>query len=450
MSFFFFLWCFFPIETSDTVLRGLPHKFLNFKTYFSIDLGIRPYACYLCRDTFSRSDILKRHFQKCSQRRGNPGGQDHLAEKRRKNRSYSTVNESWRSASRSASRSGELPHRGSAGLTGSLSSAINATSTLTPKTSLRSLSASSSRSSSLARTSNSLETGRRMSSAEFLSQQSQNQEQQGRLARERLGYRSVSATEDLSFNLNPATSSKTTLAESLAAYSLPQASFGHGKSNSYEYLKGSGFAHKQANGLQSIDEAVSWDGSGINYHDASTANDDGYQRSESFMNDASGNAQQEQARQQFQQKGLLYGTSISATNNESVVNTPRIGSTYRANSATHATLAPLNAIAPNALANNAERRPLWSSISSQRYGNNMEDSLATRRHTLQTHHHFDYYGQYHQHHQEKSQQEQQQQQQQQQQLKAEQHQLYQHRAYPYGLDANSQPGLLAIDQKQRF
>lgn len=32
--------------------------------------GDRPYMCVLCRDTFSRSDILKRHFQKCSIRRG--------------------------------------------------------------------------------------------------------------------------------------------------------------------------------------------------------------------------------------------------------------------------------------------------------------------------------------------------------------------------------------------
>jgi len=32
----------------------------------------------LCKDTFSRSDILKRHFQKCSIRRGNPTGASHL------------------------------------------------------------------------------------------------------------------------------------------------------------------------------------------------------------------------------------------------------------------------------------------------------------------------------------------------------------------------------------
>ncbi|KAL5351014.1 hypothetical protein ACLOAV_004588 [Pseudogymnoascus australis] len=41
--------------------------------------GDRPYLCVLCRDTFSRSDILKRHFQKCSIRRGNPTGASHLS-----------------------------------------------------------------------------------------------------------------------------------------------------------------------------------------------------------------------------------------------------------------------------------------------------------------------------------------------------------------------------------
>ena len=35
--------------------------------------------CVLCKDTFSRSDILKRHFQKCSLRRGNPTGVSHLS-----------------------------------------------------------------------------------------------------------------------------------------------------------------------------------------------------------------------------------------------------------------------------------------------------------------------------------------------------------------------------------
>jgi hypothetical protein len=44
-----------------------------------LDTGDRPYMCVLCRDTFSRSDILKRHFQKCSIRRGNPTGVSHLS-----------------------------------------------------------------------------------------------------------------------------------------------------------------------------------------------------------------------------------------------------------------------------------------------------------------------------------------------------------------------------------
>lgn len=43
------------------------------------DTGDRPYMCVLCTDTFSRSDILKRHFQKCSIRRGNPTGASHLS-----------------------------------------------------------------------------------------------------------------------------------------------------------------------------------------------------------------------------------------------------------------------------------------------------------------------------------------------------------------------------------
>lgn len=45
----------------------------------SADTGDRPYMCVLCKDTFSRSDILKRHFQKCSIRRGNPTGATHLS-----------------------------------------------------------------------------------------------------------------------------------------------------------------------------------------------------------------------------------------------------------------------------------------------------------------------------------------------------------------------------------
>ncbi|KAI9804492.1 MAG: hypothetical protein M1825_001391 [Sarcosagium campestre] len=40
--------------------------------------GDRPYMCALCKEDFSRSDILKRHFAKCSLRRGNPDGVGHL------------------------------------------------------------------------------------------------------------------------------------------------------------------------------------------------------------------------------------------------------------------------------------------------------------------------------------------------------------------------------------
>ena len=46
------------------------------------DTGVRPYICGLCNDSFSRSDILKRHFNKCSARRGNPTGQSHLTHSR--------------------------------------------------------------------------------------------------------------------------------------------------------------------------------------------------------------------------------------------------------------------------------------------------------------------------------------------------------------------------------
>lgn len=47
-----------------------------------VDTGVRPYSCGLCNDTFSRSDILKRHFLKCSVRRGNPTGEHHLSHSR--------------------------------------------------------------------------------------------------------------------------------------------------------------------------------------------------------------------------------------------------------------------------------------------------------------------------------------------------------------------------------
>ncbi|KAK5201389.1 hypothetical protein LTR72_012398, partial [Exophiala xenobiotica] len=42
--------------------------------------GDQPYMCVLCKNMFSRSDVLKRHFQKCSVRRGNPTGASHLSD----------------------------------------------------------------------------------------------------------------------------------------------------------------------------------------------------------------------------------------------------------------------------------------------------------------------------------------------------------------------------------
>jgi len=76
--------------------------------------GDRPYQCVLCKDTFSRSDILKRHFGKCCIRRGNPGNLTHLAHahdhqrKKPKNQSATTVVESPKSTSEPYSPSDTL------------------------------------------------------------------------------------------------------------------------------------------------------------------------------------------------------------------------------------------------------------------------------------------------------------------------------------------------------
>ncbi|KAL2165878.1 hypothetical protein VTG60DRAFT_3692 [Thermothelomyces hinnuleus] len=41
--------------------------------------GEKLYMCILCRDPFDRSDVLKRHFIKCAERRGNPTSAIHLS-----------------------------------------------------------------------------------------------------------------------------------------------------------------------------------------------------------------------------------------------------------------------------------------------------------------------------------------------------------------------------------
>ncbi|KAI5807859.1 hypothetical protein DFH27DRAFT_478669 [Peziza echinospora] len=65
----------FPCSSCHKTYLHLKHL----KRHLLRHSGDRPYQCVLCKDTFSRSDILKRHFQKCSLRRGNPAGYTHLA-----------------------------------------------------------------------------------------------------------------------------------------------------------------------------------------------------------------------------------------------------------------------------------------------------------------------------------------------------------------------------------
>ncbi|KAI9710079.1 MAG: hypothetical protein M1820_002881 [Bogoriella megaspora] len=64
----------YPCEHCNKNYLHLKHL----KRHMLRHTGDRPYQCHLCKDTFSRSDILKRHFQKCSLRRGNPTGANHL------------------------------------------------------------------------------------------------------------------------------------------------------------------------------------------------------------------------------------------------------------------------------------------------------------------------------------------------------------------------------------
>ncbi|KAF2806453.1 uncharacterized protein BDZ99DRAFT_95248 [Mytilinidion resinicola] len=73
-----------PIRNAENKLE-CPHcnktylLLRHLKRHLLRHMGERPYQCHLCKDTFPRSDVLRRHFQKCTIRRGNPAGQNYLA-----------------------------------------------------------------------------------------------------------------------------------------------------------------------------------------------------------------------------------------------------------------------------------------------------------------------------------------------------------------------------------
>ena len=85
--------------------------------------------CILCKDTFSRSDILKRHFQKCSIRRGNPTGATHLSY------SHSHLKKQQQQQQQQAANKAAGPDSNSAGPNTLLASPTNADSTFGNNTS---------------------------------------------------------------------------------------------------------------------------------------------------------------------------------------------------------------------------------------------------------------------------------------------------------------------------
>ena len=85
---------------------------------------MRPYTCGLCRDQFSRSDILKRHFQKCSVRRGNPTGESHLSHSRA-NKKARAEEEEEASSTEHTSTPTELSQPSSAFTTGGFEGAMD-------------------------------------------------------------------------------------------------------------------------------------------------------------------------------------------------------------------------------------------------------------------------------------------------------------------------------------
>ena len=87
---------------SISIIRGPSLQKKRMHTELQTDSGARPYQCPLCRDTFSRSDILKRHFQKCSVRRGNPTNATHL--------SHTHANREAAAAAARARTASDTPH----------------------------------------------------------------------------------------------------------------------------------------------------------------------------------------------------------------------------------------------------------------------------------------------------------------------------------------------------
>lgn len=83
--------------------KSLPSIWHGSSINYILDTGHRPYTCGLCMDNFSRSDILKRHFSKCSDRRGNPSGQSHLMHSRMHSNSNSRIKQEQEDSSRTPS-----------------------------------------------------------------------------------------------------------------------------------------------------------------------------------------------------------------------------------------------------------------------------------------------------------------------------------------------------------
>lgn len=70
----------YPPNSLRNLLKRKERKEKLTKPCFLLDTDDRPYICVLCQRTFTRGDTLKRHFDKCAIRRGNPTGASHLSD----------------------------------------------------------------------------------------------------------------------------------------------------------------------------------------------------------------------------------------------------------------------------------------------------------------------------------------------------------------------------------